>query len=132
VFEWSETYTTELLNYIETRTKIIKLDQKRFFTDSDRSKIIDRDTKTIDNKVVVKIRVNGFLENEWYQPELKDENGDMIEYEYKLLIEVSNDGKNYHCDHKDPWIKGGLTIVKNGEMTTWNYNNWKSNKVDEE
>tara|TARA_A100001201_G_C4081423_1_gene199070 strand:- start:52 stop:1656 length:1605 start_codon:yes stop_codon:yes gene_type:complete len=128
---WFNEYTKQLIRYVKSKTNLIELDSNRDFSQSQWREIIKRDTKEVNGRQVIKVRVNGKFDGKWFDENLKDKNGDMIEYDYRPYTEVVNNRRGYQSDHIKPWIKGGKTIIENGEITTSSYNNWKDKKYEE-
>ncbi len=68
------------------------------------------------------IRINGQVSDEWY-------NNEIIEtHKYVSLMEVM-DGEKYVVDHVLPHKDGYKTELSNGEITTREYNLWKSGRI---
>tara|TARA_R100001377_G_scaffold55310_1_gene32737 strand:- start:37 stop:1650 length:1614 start_codon:yes stop_codon:yes gene_type:complete len=104
---------------------LIKLDPKRSFTEKDRWKIITNVTVKKDGTEKVRIRINGEINGEWYDSKTKN-----IPYKYVSVCEALTRTDLYESDHKDiPHSEGGRTNWEDGELTTREYNNWKSNKM---
>ena len=128
---WYDWFTGDFLDKI-IQTIIdelnpIELDKKRDFDNRDRWNIIQNQVE--DGKV--KVRINNKINGKWYKPNLKDENDEIIEFEYISITEAFTNAKEYVCDHIKPHILGGKTIPENGELTSWDYNNWKDKKYEE-
>ena len=68
------------------------------------------------------VRINGEVEGKWY----KDEEGDT--HKYVNLLEAL-EGDKYVVDHVLPHKDGNKTIIENGEITTREYNLWKSARI---
>ena len=70
------------------------------------------------------VRINGNVEGEWYNDNLGHT------HQYVSLLEVL-DGEKYVVDHILPHKDGNKTILSNGEITTREYNSWKSARLPE-
>ena len=70
------------------------------------------------------VRINGNVEGEWYNPNLEET------HKYVSLLEVL-DGEKYVMDHVLPHKDGNKTILTNGELTSREYNTWKSARLPE-
>jgi len=68
-----------------------------------------------------KVRINGEVENKWYKE------GEET-HQYINLLEVL-EGDKYVVDHVLPHKDGNKTILENGEITTKEYNLWKSSRI---
>lgn len=68
-----------------------------------------------------KVRINGEVEGRWYEEE-------ETTHKYVNLLEVL-DGDKYVVDHILPHKDGNKTILENGEITTREYNLWKSARI---
>ena len=67
------------------------------------------------------VRINGEVENKWYKE------GEET-HQYVNLLEVL-EGDKYVVDHVLPHKDGNKTILENGEITTKEYNLWKSSRI---
>jgi len=68
-----------------------------------------------------RVRINGEVEGKWYK-----EGGET--HQYVNLLEVL-EGDKYVVDHVLPYKDGNKTILENGEITTKEYNLWKSARI---
>ena len=96
--------------YLSTYT--VQKDIKRSFSFTDKVDLWVR------NEGIV--RINGEVEGKWYKE------GDT--HQYINLLEAL-DGEKYVVDHVLPHKDGNKTILENGEITTREYNLWKSARI---
>ena len=68
------------------------------------------------------VRINGQVGDEWYNNQITET------HKYVSLLEVM-DGEKYVVDHVLPHKDGNKTVLSNGEITTREYNLWKSGRV---
>jgi len=104
----------DITPYIKDIT--VEKDNKRAFNFCDKVNI------WVEKKGMV--RINGNVEGEWYNDNLGHT------HQYISLLEVL-DGEKYVVDHILPHKDGNKTILSNGEITTREYNSWKSARLPE-
>jgi hypothetical protein len=68
------------------------------------------------------VRINGKVDDKWYKEEVN------TTHQYVSLLEVM-DGEKYVVDHILPYKDGNKTILENGEITSREYNLWKSARL---
>ena len=95
-------------------TLTIQKDSKRSFSFSDKVNI------WVNSEGM--IRINGQVGDEWYNNQITET------HKYVSLLEVM-DGEKYVVDHVLPHKDGNKTVLSNGEITTREYNLWKSGRV---
>ncbi len=95
-------------------TLTIQKDSKRSFSFSDKVNL------WVSSEGMV--RINGLVSDEWYNNEITET------HKYVSLIEVM-DGEKYVVDHVLPHKDGYKTELSNGEITTREYNLWKSGRI---
>jgi hypothetical protein len=121
---FSENFKDSVVTTLIDTCGLIELDPKRAFTREDRWRILKRDTVVIDGFDKVRIRNNGEINGEWYDSKTAEE------FIYVSVCDAFVRTDLYESDHKDtPHSKGGRTNWEDGELTTREYNNWKSNKM---
>lgn len=104
-----EKILNELLPKVSKIT--VEKDTKRTFTLTDKIEIW--------NKSKGDVRVNGKVDGKWFN------SNDKTTHTKLSLLEVL-DGKKYVVDHIKPHKDGSKTVIENGEITTKEYNLWKS------
>ena len=95
-------------------TLTIQKDSKRSFSFSDKVNL------WVSSEGMV--RINGQVSDEWYNNEITET------HKYVSLMEVM-DGEKYVVDHVLPHKDGYKTELSNGEITTREYNLWKSGRI---
>ncbi len=95
-------------------TLTIQKDSKRSFSFSDKVNL------WVSSEGMV--RINGQVSDEWYNNEISET------HKYVSLLEVM-DGEKYVVDHVLPHKDGYKTELSNGEITTREYNLWKSGRI---
>ena len=120
---FSNEFNESVISTLVEECELVQLDPKRAFTLDDRWKIIDRD-KGKDG--LVRVRINGKVGGEWY-----DENSKDVEFTYVSVCRAFTRTDLYESDHRNiPHSKGGRTNWEDGELTSREYNNWKSDKMN--
>lgn len=102
----------DVVPFLEDLT--IQKDSKRTFSFSDKVNIWVRSNGMV--------RVNGDVEDETFNTQCTET------HKYVSLIDVM-DGEKYVVDHVLPHKDGNKTVLKNGEITTREYNLWKSSRL---
>ena len=92
----------------------IQKDNKRSFN------FCDKVNLWVESKGMV--RINGKVDDKWYKEEVN------TTHQYVSLLEVM-DGEKYVVDHILPYKDGNKTILENGEITSREYNLWKSARL---
>ena len=92
----------------------IQKDNKRSFN------FCDKVNLWVESKGMV--RINGKVDDKWYNEEVN------TTHQYVSLLEVM-DGEKYVVDHILPYKDGNKTILENGEITSREYNLWKSARL---
>ena len=92
----------------------IQKDNKRLFN------FYDKVNLWVESKGMV--RINGEVDKEWFKKDINNT------HQYVSLIEIM-DGEKYVVDHILPHKDGNKTILENGEITTREYNLWKSARI---
>jgi hypothetical protein len=120
---FSGEFNESVISALVEECELVQLDPKRAFTLDDRWKIINRD-KGKDG--LVRVRINGKVGGEWY-----DENSKDVEFTYVSVCQAFTRTDLYESDHKNtPHSKGGRTNWEDGELTSREYNNWKSDRMN--